>query len=243
MRVSWSPSVLVLSSLLSMAACAGTDREEAADGSPLPPLIASAEGLAEDVQSDLERGDWTAARARLDSLHNTRSGVDGALTPPPETGDDAEKRSGEMEAPDGGGQTRARYGSALDSLGAAIERQDSLAALEAANRMSRALVIASGGYVTPVPPAVGLLDVSGRDAGYYAQTGRWDDAQRMVDELRREYARVSAHVRGKDPALSDRVSADIDAVAGAVAARNAPDVRRTAAALLEAVDAIEKTYP
>lgn len=230
MRRSMSSSPLVLSALLSLAACTGAGRERPPVQSPLPAVISVAEGQAEDVQSDLERGDWGAAQARLDSLRGTRNTVDGALAPPGGAGDSASA-------------TLLLYGSALDSLGAAIGRRDSVSGREAANRMSRALVMASGGYVNPVPPAVGLLDVAGRDVGYFAETGRWDDAQRMVDELRREYAYVSAHVRTKDAALGDRVSADIDAVAGAVAARNAMDVRRTAAALLEAVDAIEKTYP
>ena len=243
MRRSLTHTVPVLLSVLSIAACAGAARERAGNRPLLPALIATAEGIAEDVQSDLERGNWSAARARLDSLRNTRNGVAGALTPPSRTGGGAAQNAPGSEAADSTSLICALYGSGLDSLGAAIARQDSPRAQEAANRMSRALVVASGGYVTPVPPAVGLLDVSGRDAGYYAGSGRWDDAQWMVDELRREYAQVSAHVRGKDAALGKRVSSSMDAVADAVAARNAPDVRRAAAALLEAVDAIEGTYP
>lgn len=230
MRRSLSSSPLVLSAFLSLAACTGAGRGRPPVQSPLPAVISAAEGQAEDVQSDLERGDWGAAQARLDSLRGSRNTVDGALAPPRGTGDSASA-------------TLLLYGSALDSLGAAIGRRDSVRGREAANRMSRALIMASGGYVTPVPQAVGLLDVAGRDAGYYAETGRWDDARRMTDELRREYDRVSAHVRTKDAALGDRVSAGIAAVESAVAARNASEVRRTAATVLELVDAIEATFP
>lgn len=213
MGLVFSRGILLLGSSIGMIAILGCARPAV-----VPSLLTAAEGLAEDVQSDLEAGNWMAAEARLDSLRRSRNTVDSLVGV-------------------------SRYGASLDSLGAAIARRASLAAREAANQMSRALVVASANYRTPVPAAVGFLDVAGREVGYAAEAGNWSDAERAVAELQQEYSRVSSHVRGRDPVLADRMEAALSAVGAAVVAKNAPETRRTAVGILEAVDSIEATFP
>jgi hypothetical protein len=186
----------------------------------VPPAVTIAEGLAEDIQADLETRNWTMARTRVAQLQKNRLRLR-VLLPAPKI---------------------AGYEVAFDSLTAQLKRQDRLASLQSANHMSREIVNIMGNYTATVPVQVGYLDVAGRDAIYAAEAGRWEDAVAAAAELRVNYFAVQPHVASKDPALARRVGqllADLD---GAVTTRSVARIRATATRVLDDVDVIERTY-
>jgi len=200
---------------------AGTSRFDGPQTGAVPKAVTIAEGLAEDIQADLEARNWTMAHTRLAELQKNRSALRIEVVP-------TSKISG--------------YEVALDSLTAQVERQDQPAALQSANRMSRKIVGVMGGYDVTIPVQVGYLDVAGRDAIYGAESGRWQDASAAAAELHANYAIVRAHVAGKDSILDGRMRQQLNELDAAVAARGVARVRATATALLGDVDLIERTY-
>jgi len=142
-----------------------------------------AEGLAEDIQADLDARNWTMARTRLAELQKNRVALQRVLP------------AGEI-----GG-----YGVSLDALISQLGRQERPAALQSANRLSRAIVGFMAKYEVMLPAQVGYLDVAGRDVIYAAETGRWQDASAAAEELRTNYTGVGTHVAGKDSTLDRRV--------------------------------------
>src|SRR6267378_889403 len=137
------PATIALALILAVgvAACKGnqggqpssTNRLTAAStptGSVLPSPVEQAEGLAEDVQNDLEQNAWPAAEAKLRELRGV----------------------GEKLRSVGVAQTKGTaYGQALDSLGAAITRRSRADALTAGNRVSRVVTGIMADYPTKVP--------------------------------------------------------------------------------------------
>lgn len=179
----------------------------------LPADVARAEGLAEDIQADLDTLGWTAARDKLAQLQ-------------------ASSVAAKVTSDEG----------ALDSLAAQIGRRDRLGALQSANRMSRALLVIAAHYNLTVPVEVGLLDVAGRDAIYRAEAGDWLGAAASVAEFRARYAAVQPHVAAKDAALDARFAQRVTALDDAVKAKNAARVRTVATGLLDDMDLVEGTY-
>ena len=202
-------------SLLGMAR-----RPNASPVDPVPPALSIAEGLAEDVQADLETRNWTTAHTRVAELQKNRLRLR-VLLPAPQI---------------------AGYEVALDSLTAQSKRQDQPASLQSANHMSREIVNIMANYAVTVPVQVGYLDVAGRDAIYAAEAGRWEDAVAAAAELRVNYFAVQPHVASKDPALDRRVSQLLTELDGAVTARSVARIRATATRVLDDVDVIERTY-
>jgi hypothetical protein len=187
----------------------------------LPSPVARAEGLAEDVQTDLEQNRWTAAGVKLRELRD----VEGKFA---SAGVAQDKRSA--------------YGNAVSSLGAAIDRKSQGDALTAGNRVSRIVTGIMADYRTRVPADVAWMDVAGRDALYASQQGRWGDAAGAAAEVSRSYAAVQAHVRGRDAALDRRITGEIASLHHAAASRARDRGTSVARALLEDVDRIEQTY-
>ena len=186
----------------------------------VPKAVTIAEGLAEDIQADLDARNWTMAHTRLAELRKNRSVLQLAVP--------ASKITG--------------YELALDSLISQVERQDQPASLQSANRMSRQIVNLMGGYAVTIPVQVGYLDVASRDAIYGAESGRWQDASAAAAELHTNYGIVRAHVAAKDSILDRRMRQQLTELDAAVAARGVARVRATATALLGDVDLIERTY-
>src|ERR1700716_3737080 len=147
-------------SLLGMARRPNTPRVD-----PVPPALTIAEGLAEDVQADLDTRNWTMAHTRVAELQKNRLRLC-VLLPTPQI---------------------AGYEEALDSLTAQSQRQEQPASLQSANHMSREVVNIMANYTMTVPVQVGYLDVAGRDAIYAAEAGRWEDAVAAAAELRVNY--------------------------------------------------------
>jgi hypothetical protein len=214
---------------LTAAACKGSGGQKSPPPPPqasqnvLPPVVAQVEGLAEDIQTDLDSLGWTAARAKLVELQASDSTLRTAI-------------------PAAAAAALATYEAARDSLAAQIGRRARLAALASANRMSRALLAIAAEYDTTVPIQVGLLDVAGRDAINRAESGDWQGAGVSVAELQSQYAAVQAHVALKDTALDARVTRELADLKAAVSAKNAARVRTVATRLLDDVDLIERTY-
>lgn len=214
---------------LTAAACKGTGGQKPpppplqAGHGVLPPVVVAAEGLAEDIQADLDTSRWTPARAKLAQIHASDSALRAAVPP--------------TSAP-----TLARYEAARDSLAAQLGRRDRLAALQSANRMSRVLLAIAADYDRTVPIEVGLLDVAGRDAVYRAEAGDWLGAAASIAELRSRYAAVRAHVAAKDAALGARLAQRLTELDAAVTSKNAARVRAVATGLLNDVDLVERTY-
>jgi hypothetical protein len=187
----------------------------------LPSAVEQAEALAEDVQTYLDQSAWPAAEAKFREL----------------------KGVGEKLASVGVAETkRSAYGKALDSLGAAITRRSRTDALTAGNRVSRVVADIMADYPTQVPIDVTLMDVSGRDALYAAQQGRWGDASNAAGEIGRSYAAVQLHVRTRDSALDRRVATEIARLQHAAVSRARDQATSLALALLEDVDRIEQTF-
>jgi len=116
----------------------------------------------------------------------------------------------------------AGYDVALDSLISQLSRQDRPASLQAANRLSRAIVGIMANYDVTVPVQVGYLDVAGRDVIYAAEAGRWQDASAAAAELRANYAGVGTHVAGKDSTLDRRVRQQFSQLEGSVGGGRVP---------------------
>jgi hypothetical protein len=211
---------LFLAPVLAVAALSATARFDGPQAGAVPPAVVVAEGLAEDVQADLDARNWAMARTRVAELQTNRAELRVALPAAKTTG----------------------YEAALDSLIAQVGRQARSASLQSANRMSRAIVTILADYDVTVPVQVGSLDVAGRDAIYGAEARRWQDASAALAELHANYATVRAHVAGKDPVLDTRFAQRLNELDRAVAGRNAARVRSIATALLDDVDLIERTY-
>jgi len=187
----------------------------------LPSPVEQAEALAEDVQNDLDQNAWPAAEAKLREL----------------------RAVGKKLASAGVARTkRSSYGDALVSLDAAISRRSRADALTAGNRLSRFVTDIMADYPTKVPAEVVYMDVAGRDVLYAAQQGRWSGADDPVGEVGRRYAAVQADVRGRSPALDQRVTSEIAQLQRAVVSRARDRATSLAQALLEAVDRIEQTF-
>jgi hypothetical protein len=197
---------------LTAAACTGNRKTET-NHSAVPPAVVAAEGLAEDMQADLDTLGWGAAGAKLARLRDESTAM-----------------------------RMAGYETTLDSLAAGITRRDRLAALQAANRASRLLLAVAATYKVTVPVNVGLLDVAGRDAIYRSEAGRWQDASAAVAELRANYDAIQGHVASSDAALDQRLAQQLQALHAAVSARNAGRVRNIATRFLDDVDLVERTY-
>jgi hypothetical protein len=211
---------LILAPALAATALAGTARIDGVQAGAVPRVVAAAEGLAEDIQADLDTLGWQAARAKLAELQLNRTLLRAAVPA--------------LKA--------VRYETALDSLTAQIARHDRAAALSSANQLSRVLLTITADYDLIVPVQVGYLDVAGRDAIYGAATRRWQDAAGAAAELRANYAIVRAHVAAKDRTLDQRVQRRLSELDGAVAAKNTVRVKAIATTLLDDVDLVEQTY-
>jgi hypothetical protein len=230
MRTHSASSLFALGILLGGCGRAETrDGREAGPGT-LPPTLEAADGLAEDVQADIDTLGWAAAGAKVAKLRQSEASVEQVVT-----ADSAENAAT-------GQQELATYRRAVDSLGARIERRDRLAALASANTLSRVLAAMSANYRSRVPAQVALLDVAGRDAIYAAEGARWNEAAAAVHELRSTYASVSDHVTRAQRPLNDRFQRTLEALAGAVSHQDIAQVRRQATSILDDVDLIEGTY-
>jgi hypothetical protein len=228
--MSWTLRITFLVAALAVTeiVCAGPARQNTvASRVALPPVVVAAEGLSEDIQTDLDTLGWTAASTRLAQLQASRSALRTAVLPDSGTANAA---------------SVARYETALDSLTVQIGRRDRLASLESANQMSRVLLAVAAGYALTVPVQVGLLDVAGREAIYRAGAADWQGASAAAAEIRTQYAAVQAHVVVKDAALDGRMARQLTALDAAVSARNAARVRTVATGLLNDVDLVERTY-
>lgn len=201
-------------------ATAGASAPAATTAGTVPTPLEAAEGLAEDVQTDIAGSNWTAAAANAKELQNTAAGVVSAAGP----------------------GASAAYRAAVDSLAAQVGRRDRAASLVSANAVSRDLVRMFVAFHPKVPVQVAYMDVAGRDVVYAAERGDWSAATRAVQELRTNYDAVQAHVSASNPALANRVAGELQQVADAVQGKNAAEAKRTGNVLLEEVDLIEKTY-
>jgi|SRR5712664_342573 len=213
-------AVVILAAAVAGVALAATARVDGRQAAAPPRSLVVAEGLAEDIQADLDARNWTMARTRLAELEKNRVALQRVLP----------------------ARDIAGYGVTLDSLISQLGRLERLPALESANRLSRAIVGLMAKYDVTVPVQVGYLDVAGRDAIYAAETGRWQDASAATEELRANYAGVGTHVAAKDSTLDRRVRQQLSQLDRAVAAKSAVRVRAIATALLEDVDLVEQTY-
>jgi len=228
---------------LAFAGCTGEQGEGPEPGAgALPAQIATAEGLAEDIQTSIDSLNWSAAGGKLSQLQSGLPDLEQAVMA--DGGEDAaqEPPGGDTEAADADTTELASFRDALDSLATQVGRRERLRALESANTLSRLLVLMAGDYAATVPAEVGTLDVAGRDVSYRTEGGRWGEAAASVSELRSSYAAVQTHVSGRDAALDTRVRRTIDGLAGAVAAQKVEQVKTLAAGLLDEVDSIEKLY-
>ena len=213
-------AAVMIAVALSGVALAATSNVDGPQTRAVPSALVVSEGLAEDIQADLETRNWTMARTKGAELQTNRSALRAVL------------------------QAReiAGYDVALDSLISQLSRQDRPASLRAANRLSRAITGIMANYDVTVPVQVGYLDVAGRDVIYAAEAGRWQDASAAAAELRANYAGVGTHVAGKDSTLDRRVRQRLSQLEGAVAAKSAVRVHAIATALLDDVDLVERTY-
>lgn len=223
---------------LAVAGCSGRERTAGGDelaslpvgtgaaAAPTPTASApvpveQAEGLAEDVQTDLAQNAWPAAQASLRQLRSLGEKLDSAGVSQPK---------------------QFAYGRAVDLLAAAMTRQSQSDALTAGNQLSRIITGIMADYPTDVPIEVLYMDVAGRDVLYAAQQGRWSDATAPVAELKRSYSGIQAVVRTRNFALDQQVTSEISQLQRAVASRSPDRATSLVQALLDDVDRIELTF-
>lgn len=195
-------------------------RVEAPQKDVVPPALTIAEGLAEDIQTDLDSSNWTTAQTRLAELQQNRARLRVLIQAPAIAG----------------------YETALDSLTSQVKRHDRPASLQSANHMSREIVNIMGNYNPKIPVQVGYLDVAGRDAIYAAEAGRWEDAVAAAAELRVNYSAVQTDVVSKQPMLDRRVIQHLTELDSAVTLRSVARIRATATRVLDDVDLIERVF-
>jgi len=128
MRVQQIGVVILAAALAGIALAATASVDGPQTGAP-PRALVVAEGLAEDIQADLDARNWTMARTRLAELQKNRVALQRVLP------------AGEI----------AGYGVSLDSLISQLGRQERPAALQSANRLSRAIVGFMAKYDVIVP--------------------------------------------------------------------------------------------
>jgi hypothetical protein len=183
--------------------------------------VERAEGLAEDIQTDLAQSVWPEAEVKLRELRRLGEELDSAGVSKPQL---------------------SAYGRAVDSLGRVITRRSRSDALTAANHVSRIVSRIMADYPARIPVDVAYMDVAGRDLLYAAQQQRWRAAADAAAEVGRRYATVQAHVRAANPTLNQRVSSEIGKLRAAVGSRAQPRTSSLAQQLLEDVDHIEQTF-
>jgi len=200
-------------------------------------LALRVEGLAEDVQTDLDSGAWAASAEKLRQLRASRDSTVLALRGARGAGGGDAGPSFGIGPPD-----PDAFSAAIQALEEAIARRDRLAGLMAANRVSRTLLPLLAAGPGRVPVAVSALDVAIRDVEYAAESGNWTAAAAMIDEADSVYAKVREHVAGKSPGLDATVRERIASLRWGLHAHDAHATRPAVDALLEDVDRIEATY-
>ncbi len=203
------------------AAPPGSAAAAPAPGVPMPASLEKAEGLAQDIQDDIQNGSWAAAQSKLSGLRTLTD---------------------TLSATGAASSNVGFYTASVDSLATAVRAHQRYPALQAANSMSRALTAMMAPYPTTVPIQVAYMDVAGRDGLYDAKQGHWGPAGDAVTEMRQNYGAVAAHVKQKSPRLDQRIRAEIAALQKAVARRSSARFSTQATKFLEDVDNVEKTY-
>jgi hypothetical protein len=227
----------VLSTLIACGSGEGTEPNVGA----VPVSVMDAESQAEDVQGDIDTLAWASAAARVAGLRSLSAGVVAAIM---DTGREpgAGESGGSETDPDSDAAEAANVQVRLDSLDATVARQDRAAALQAANALSRALVVVTEDYALRVPAAVIYMDVAGRDLVYAAERVDWVTAASAATELQARYATVQSTIGQRNAALDAKVRGELTTIDAAVTAQDSAAAHATGLALLEDVDALELLY-
>ncbi len=202
-------------------AAAGAPAADTTTARAMPTSFEKAEGLAEDIQDDIQNRGWSAAAAKISGLRSLRDSI---------------------AATQAAQASLASYTRALDSLAAAVRSRSRYPALEAANHIGRTLNAMMARYATAVPIDVASMDVAGRDGLYDAQQGHWRAAGQAVAEMQQSYGAVRSHVKQKAPAVDGRITTELAAMRQAIQSRSASRFTAAAKRFLDDVDNVERMY-
>lgn len=220
-----------VAAVLSLCAC--ENREQQPEGAlpadtliataprRLPPVVTRIEGITLEVQDTIAAGKWDAAERMTKYLRDAQDSLRAVGAPL---------------------RAVANFATNVSELKEAIARRNALDANFAANRAARAVMVMSQAFASAVPPAVGLMAVDARDLLYMAEREDWGNANETVDALVERYGEIEAHVRQADPRLDAQVRREFEALASAVASRNAEEVQAVAQRVLQHAVQVGRTY-
>ena len=185
-------------------------------GNP-PPSLAAVGEYGENLYDAVTAGRWAAARAIMDSLDRSTTGLP----------DDARIRS-----------ERTELRRVADSLRAAVERRTQPAARALSNRITYLAARMTAPYGPPTPPEVTLLDYYGRELQIWSA----DSARlaRTAREIRSTWDAVRSTVERHGGAAAAAVMERY--VTQVATARSSAAYARVADSLLAQVDELEKVF-
>ena len=187
----------------------------------LPPIVPRVEEIALEVQDTIAAGKWDAAERLTKYLHHAQDSLRAVGAPL---------------------RAVANYATNVSEMKAAIARRNALDANLAANRAARAVMMMRQSFASAVPAAVGLMAVDARELFYMAEREDWSNMNETVDALVERYGEIEAHVKQSDPRLDQQVHREFEALARAVASRNAAEVQAIAQRIMQQTDQIGRTY-
>jgi hypothetical protein len=176
---------------------------------------------SEDLYDAARGNDWAAAAAHLDSLKQAASDL---------------PVSGEAS-----GGMKSALKTQLTVLATAVADQDRVAAMRAANEVTRLAAELTNPYKPAVPTEVTLLDYSGRELELWGETGDFAKMDDATARLRRTWNAVRGSVE-KQPGGAEAAARFEALVARAETPRAAGDYAAVATAILDEVDKLEQLF-
>src|SRR2546422_538734 len=116
MRTHFATSLFALGILLGGCGRAETRDGREAGAGALPPTLEAADGLAEDVQTDIDTLGWAAAEAKVAQLKQGEASVGQAVAADSAEDADHESAASDTKPADTDEQELATYRRAIDSL-------------------------------------------------------------------------------------------------------------------------------
>lgn len=187
----------------------------------LPDVLERAEDISEDVQEDIAEGDWEDAAKKTNQLQALADSIRQTGAPAAEV---------------------SAYDSAVAELAREVQSRDQVGAGLAANSANRAVLSMMSAYQVEVPVEVGYMEVDVRDVVYHAAADQWGEAEKAVEDMKSNYAKVQAHVAQKDSGLDNKIRAEIAQLGTTVAQKNAAATNAAAKKVNDLIDDVEDTY-
>jgi hypothetical protein len=187
----------------------------------VPPAALTGVGTyGEDLYDQTKASDWTLARAAMDSLR----GAAQTLSP------------GDVRVE----SERTALVAVVDTLGRAIAAHDRVAAMRAANEVTRLAATMTDVYRPATPTQVSLLDYYGRELEIWSARGDQGRLSQTAAAIRGTWQSLKPAVEARQGTL---IAEQTDSIVSRIAAaRTTRDYARLATPLLDDVDQLEAVF-